>query len=174
MSPPNSINGGAWTTIGDAQSAVLGDGRFMMANCCTSEEAILDPVHLTWTTLPTTGKEDENDEEGWTVLPDGRLLTVDANGTTTAKLLESELFNPTTNKWTSGGSTLVKLDDTTTDANDSGSHELGPRRAPLGLAPCSRSARRTHNAIFNSATNTWTRRPRLRERARRRGRPPPR
>ncbi|HEX4455323.1 MAG TPA: hypothetical protein VH143_30900, partial [Kofleriaceae bacterium] len=30
-----------WTSIGDAQSVVLADGRYMMANCCTTQAAIL-------------------------------------------------------------------------------------------------------------------------------------
>jgi len=36
MAPPVG-----WTTIGDAQSVVLQSGKFMLANCCTTQEAIL-------------------------------------------------------------------------------------------------------------------------------------
>ncbi|HEY0766437.1 MAG TPA: kelch repeat-containing protein, partial [Steroidobacteraceae bacterium] len=66
-----------WTTIGDATGVVLPDGTFMLGNCCTVQAALLDPRELTWT--PTgTGKFDTNNEEGWTLLPSGNVLTVDA------------------------------------------------------------------------------------------------
>jgi hypothetical protein len=66
-----------WTTIGDAQSVVLANGTYMQANCCTAQTALLDARKLTW--APTgTCKADVNDEEGWTLLPNGDVLTVDA------------------------------------------------------------------------------------------------
>ena len=64
-------------TIGDAQSIVLPNGVYMQADCCTKQSALLDAKTLTWT--PTgAGKYDPNDEEGWTLLPNGEVLTVDA------------------------------------------------------------------------------------------------
>jgi hypothetical protein len=104
-----------WSTIGDAQNVVLPNGRFMLANCCTTQAVVLNPTNLTWTTIGT-GKADENDEEGWTLLPDGGIVTVDANlgGT-----LKSEKFVTAQKKWISDASTVVELVDL-------GSHELGP------------------------------------------------
>ena len=54
-----------WSSIGDAQSAVLPNGTFMVANALTSQQALLDPIHLTWT-IVRNGKADSNNEEGWT------------------------------------------------------------------------------------------------------------
>jgi len=104
-----------WSTIGDAQNVVLPNGRFMLANCCTTQSVVLNPTNLTWTTIGT-GKADEFDEEGWTLLPDGGILTVDANlgGTKT-----SEKFVTSQKKWISDANTVVELVDL-------GSHELGP------------------------------------------------
>jgi hypothetical protein len=102
--PPSFAN------IGDAQSVVLPDKTMMMANALTSQEAILDPTTLTWTNTGT-GKADGNDEEGWTLLPDGSVLTVDAsNGTNSERWVNGT--------WSTAGSTIVPL-------VDSGS-ELGP------------------------------------------------
>src|SRR5205823_9319483 len=53
-------------TIGDAQSVVLFDGTYMQANCCTKQEALLDPKTLTWAATGR-GKFDIHDEEGWTL-----------------------------------------------------------------------------------------------------------
>ena len=53
----------------------------MLANAGTEQQALLDAATLTWT--PTgTGKADSNNEEGWTLLPNKQVLTVDTrNGT---------------------------------------------------------------------------------------------
>ena len=102
-------------TIGDAQSIVLPNGVYMQADCCTKQAALLDAKTLTWT--PTgAGKYDINDEEGWNLLPNGEVLTVDAyvpvggfpyipNGT------NSELYDYRTGTWHSAGSTIVQLWD---------------------------------------------------------------
>jgi hypothetical protein len=113
---------GGWSTIGDAQSVVLATGQYMLANCCTRQQALLDAQTLTWT--PTgTNKADINDEEGWTLLPDTTVLTVDANRP--SDLTYSERYLPSSGSWISAGSTIVKLDDT--NADNSGSHEMGPQ-----------------------------------------------
>src|SRR5690348_794031 len=47
-------------------------------NCCTTDEAILTLTNgvASWAATGT-GKFDWNDEEGWTMLPGGKILTVD-------------------------------------------------------------------------------------------------
>jgi hypothetical protein len=143
-----------WTTIGDAQSVVLTNGLFMLANCCTTEAAILDPKTLTWTATGT-GKADINDEEGWTLLPDGTVLTVDANNTTTPN--QTELYTPARRRqpaqWTSAGQTPVALADL--DADGGGSHELGPQvLRPDGTVIAFGAT--GHNAIYDTRTKAWS------------------
>lgn len=127
VAPPSG-----WDTIGDAQGIVLANGTYMQANCCTAEAALLDPKTLTW--KPTgTGKFDPNDEEGWTLLPNGKVLAVDAyvpispfpyipSGT------NSELYNPRSGTWSSAGSTGVQLWDSAAacGGEKSATFELGP------------------------------------------------
>src|SRR5712692_1690566 len=134
-----------WNTVGDAQSTTLADGTFMLANCCTSEAALLDAKTLIWT--PTgTGKADINDEEGWTLLPNGKVLTVDANNG--ANPSTSEIYTPSTGAWTAGPSVGVQLEDPS-------SHELGPAvLRPDGTVFYAGAT--PHNAIYHSTTNTWT------------------
>jgi hypothetical protein len=132
-----------WRSVGDAQSVVLANGTMMVANCCTTQEALLDAENLTWTSTGT-GKSDINDEEGWTLLPSGEVLTVDANEDNT----NSEIYNPATGSWSSAGSTVVQLEDPA-------SHELGPAvLRPDGTVIATGAT--GHNAVYNSSTGVWT------------------
>ncbi len=66
-----------WGFIGDSPSSVMPDSKFMMGQKFTEAMAWLDPDTLTWTTLGSSGKSDWFAEEGWTLMPDGTVLTVD-------------------------------------------------------------------------------------------------
>jgi hypothetical protein len=147
-----------WDTIGDAQATVLANGTFMLANCCTKETALFDAKKLTWT--PTgAGKLTVNDEEGWTLLPDGGVLTVDAyvfsylaDGT------NSEIYDPATGTWSSAGSTIVQLWDSYPDPNRA-SYEVGPavlRPDGTVFATGATGHGPGHTSIFDTRTRTWT------------------
>ena len=84
----------------------------MQANCLTDQAALLNANTLTWT--PTgTNKFDSNFEEGWTLLPNKKVLTVDTYiGRYDPTGMNFELYNPASGKWTSpGGGTVVQLWD---------------------------------------------------------------
>ena len=149
--PVNPPSG--WGTIGDASSVILANGTLMLANCCTNQQALLNASTLTWTSTGS-GKFDENDEEGWTLLPGGKVLTVDAyvsnynpNGT------NSELYDPGTGSWTSAGSTIVQLWDS------HGSYEVGPavlRPDGTVFATGANGAGAGHTSIYKLSNGTWT------------------
>jgi hypothetical protein len=142
VTPPSG-----WTTIGDASGIVLPNGKFMLANCCTSQQAILTSLSpVTWT--PTgTGKHDENDEEGWTLLANGNIITADAYVNTSCCPKGSEIYNTATGAWSAGPTTVVNL-------VDPGSHEIGPAiLRPDGTVFFAGGT--TSNAIYDSATNTF-------------------
>ncbi|MBV8197968.1 MAG: hypothetical protein JO263_07520, partial [Candidatus Eremiobacteraeota bacterium] len=82
-----------WSEIGDASSVVLPDGTYMLGNCCSSNQALLDESKMTWTQIGT-GKNDTNSEEGWTLLPNGNVLTSDV-----FKAPNSEIYNRRANMW---------------------------------------------------------------------------
>jgi hypothetical protein len=114
----------------------------MVANCCTTQSALLNASTLTWTATGA-GKADENDEEGWTLLPSGEVLTVDATSGNT----NSEIYNPATGKWSSAGSTIAKLPDPV-------SSELGPAvLRPNGTVLYTGAT--GHNAVYNAITSKW-------------------
>ncbi|HWZ81949.1 MAG TPA: kelch repeat-containing protein [Terriglobales bacterium] len=93
-----------WATIGDSPSVVLPDGRFLLGNKLTMDMAALDPATLTWTAVLSTGKTDFNAEEGWTLMPNGTVLTFDV-----LSAPHAERYLPTRSKWVSAGSTIVDL-----------------------------------------------------------------
>ncbi len=107
VSPPPG-----WTSIGDAQSDVLANGTFMLAQACQSctltsgslstAFALFNASGLTWTAVPGQEKNDPNDEEGWTLEPSGQLLTVDTWLTPT-----TELFTPSSLTWSPAGNTVT-------------------------------------------------------------------
>jgi hypothetical protein len=146
-----------WRNIGDAPATVLANGTYMQSSCCTKESALLDPSTLTWTSTGA-GKFDVFDEEGWTLLPSGQVLTVDAyvfqydpSGT------NSEIYSPDTGTWSSGGSTLGQLWDSCKGASRA-SYEVGPatlRPDKTVFAMGANGCGAAHTAIFDSRTATW-------------------
>lgn len=156
-----------WTSIGDASGVVLANGTYMQANCCTPQAALLNPVTLTWTATGTN-KFDSNDEEGWTLLPNGKVLTVDAYVPIPPTMynptgMNSELYNPRNGAWKSAGSTVVQLWDSTAACGgftNATTFELGPAvlRADgtvfyTGSDTCPNGAGNT--AVYNSYTGKW-------------------
>jgi hypothetical protein len=93
-----------WGYIGDSPSSVLADGRFLLGRKLDKRIAALDPATLTWTELSSKGKQDFNAEEGWTLLPDGTVLTYDVKAAP-----NSERYNPAAQRWASNGSTVQYL-----------------------------------------------------------------
>jgi hypothetical protein len=119
---------GGWT-VGDAQSVVLPNGTMVMADINSGRVASFDPSTLTFTPVNGTGgtgKLSNNDEEGWSLLPDGTILTVDANAV--PKLNQGtafEIYTPGTFKWTSPGFTPILLSDVNPNSV-ARSTEVGP------------------------------------------------
>jgi hypothetical protein len=93
-----------WGFIGDSPSSVLPDGRLLLGRKLDMRIAALDPVTLKWTELAATGKADFNAEEGWTLLPNGTVLTYDVKNAP-----NSEIYDPAAQTWTSAGTTVANL-----------------------------------------------------------------
>jgi hypothetical protein len=152
-----------WTQIGDASSVVTDKGIFVLADIDTTQYAMLDEKNLTWTVYPGTGKNDSNDEEGWTLLPNGEVLTVDtyvgaySSGTGT----ESEILDLQTGIWRDAGSTVVQLWDSDVQCNRPPTYDIGPQvLRPDGTVfatggnSCPHHA--GHTAIYDTKTSKWS------------------
>jgi len=146
-----------WTGIGDGQTVVLASGKLMLAQalqkigsniyCGGSNAALLNPTTLTWTATGTGKAVSDGcpyDEQGWTLLPNGKVLTVDTWRTTPAT--NTEVYTPTTGAWTSAGNTPAVL--------GSGG-EMGPAiLRPNGTVFATGAD--GSNAVYNTATKTWS------------------
>lgn len=110
MSPPPG-----WGNIGDASSVLFPTGKtLMIANIFNAQTALLNIKSLKWTVLSNSSKDDRNAEEGWELLRDGTVLTVDAEAAPKA-----QKFLIKTQTWISAATVPVRLEDPSTQ-------ELGP------------------------------------------------
>jgi hypothetical protein len=141
-----------WTEVGDADSIILPNGTYMLAECCTANEALatISGTTVTWTAQTGYGS---NSEEGWTPLPGGNVLTVDVWNIGT-NYDDYEMYNPQTGTWSLAGQTP--------DLLTNGSKELGP--APITPAYGTKGTVLQFsgaptigvNDIYDVATDTWT------------------
>ena len=120
MNKPASFN---WIQA-DVSGCILADGRVLLGAIFSNRSAIWDPTFDTWTeaglafgTLGSPTKVGRIDEETWSLLPDGTVLTVDISAPAFA-----EKYDPTTDTWISADQTpatltqplaLLNLPDTT-------------------------------------------------------------
>jgi hypothetical protein len=144
-------------TGSDSQSVILADGTVLVADISTSNIFKLDSNALTLTQVAASGKLDANDEEGWESLPDGTVLTVDANNTTNISSgggTAYEIYSPTTKSWSSPGFTPVNLTDIT--STGTGSREIGPSvLRPDGTVIYFGGNLSGQNATYSTITKTW-------------------
>ncbi len=153
-----------WKNIGDSPSSVLPNGKMLVGDKLHTWDAALDPKTLTWKKVGDSGKSDFNAEEGWTLLPNGTILTADVKNAP-----NSEIYNPATGTWTSAGSTIVDLHS----PSPYGCLMYGPNECyyppgeigpailrPDGTVFCTGSYSTNngpgHTATYNTASGKWT------------------
>lgn len=93
-----------WQNIGDSPSVVLPDGHFLLGDKLHKRAAELDPMAMTWKAVGYRNKNDFNAEEGWTLMPDGSVLTVDV-----LTHPFSEEYLPSRGEWKTVGKTVAQL-----------------------------------------------------------------
>ena len=136
-----------WKAIGDAASVVLPDGTWMVADAYSQEVVTLDagtnPPTFNLPFLPPNASY--NNEEGWTLLPTGGVLTLDiSNGLDTFET-PALIYDFTTQTWSSTGAAPDPL--------VSGG-EIGPATLrPDGTVFASGANGNT--AIYDSNNGTW-------------------
>jgi hypothetical protein len=157
VTPPNG-GAGEWGHIGDSPSVVLANGTFMLGNqdhfAKPSVQALLNASSLTWT-ITGSGFQGVNEEAGFTLLPNDKVLYVDTRIPSTGS---TEIYNSTTGSWTSAGLTpslLTTLDPITRSFSGQGISEMGPTIVmPNGLVLAVGASQNT--AIYDSTIGKWS------------------
>lgn len=155
VNPPATIGA---QEIGDAASVVLANGVFMLAPCCSQpyQNYRLNESKLTWypAAAPNEGGQQDQDEQGYELLPKGKVLTIDVYGSPN----EVEQFTASTNIWRMAENTPVSL----VDPDACMTHEIGPavvRGQTLvafgGNTGCTTPAT-DPTAIYTPAWGTWS------------------
>ncbi|HEX4157011.1 MAG TPA: hypothetical protein VHY79_00925 [Rhizomicrobium sp.] len=147
VSPPSG-----WTEIGDADSIILPNGTYMLAECCNSNQALatISGNSVTWKAQTGYGS---NSEEGWAALPGGNVQTVDV-WNIGSNYDDYEIYNTSKGTWSLAGQTP--------DLLTNGSKELGP--APLTpqygsagtIIQFTGNPTSGVNDIYDVASGTWT------------------
>jgi hypothetical protein len=164
--------------VGDSANVILEDGTFMLHDKMSKQAAIWNPKNSylpTWTEVGTSTKQYLNSEEGWTLLPNGKVLTIntykeysinhnvgDNSFPYPFDLTQSEIYDPKKQEWSYGGSTIFPLSDTATvgEVDVPNQFEMGPALLrPDGTVFCVGSNGNT--AIYNSNKKKWKQGPRL-------------
>jgi hypothetical protein len=100
---------------GDGPAIMLADGRVLFGGPWGPRTAVWDPMRHKWAEAGlgfdphgTLTKKGTCDEETWTLLRNGNVLTVQIDGTT-ARRSNAEQYVPSTDKWVSAGKTTRDL-----------------------------------------------------------------
>jgi hypothetical protein len=124
---------------------------------------LLNPTSLTWTETGAGKANNYYNEEAWTLLPDGSVLTVDVFPGSITGSLHAERYIPASGTWISAGTTPVSL---LNNPPAGGDYEIGPGvlrpdgtvfyvgANPNLSAPCCSGF--AHTAIFDTKNNTWS------------------
>jgi len=137
VSQPSSFASPA--KIGDAQSVVLANGTWMLGSCCDDpdDDALFNATTLGWTATgaPNAGL-DYQDEQGYELLPNGNVLTIDiwTDSGENANPTNAEQYSPGNGSWSSAAPLPVSL----VDPYQCGNFEIGPaalRQAAQASSP---------------------------------------
>ncbi|SDO16992.1 Kelch motif-containing protein [Nakamurella panacisegetis] len=141
----SDIGNPGWAQVGDAAGCLLADGRLLIGSLSDSRTAIYDATTNTWSASGNMAAR--SNEETWTLLPDGSILTVSC-----ANHPNAERYIPSTGRWISAGRTPVEL-------VQASSIEIGPALLlPDGRVFCVGAT--GHTALYTpsgdtTGTGTW-------------------
>ena len=146
--------------VGDEEAELLPNGNILVANIENNGTEIYNPTTNTWSAGGNKiYADDVSDEEGWTKLPNGDILTYDIFASIDANKFLAEIYNPTTNTWS----------DASTSASGQplplfSTPETGYESGLLATLPDGRTllvGTNGNTAFYNYKTNSWTLGPNL-------------
>ena len=149
------FRGIALACFGDDPSMLISGHRILAGNIFNNSTYIYSIDSDSWTQAATKVYSDRSDEEGWTALSGGSILTYDLFNSVANNQGYAETYNSTQNAWTA----ISPADGTATGTlplltSPALGFELGPSlRLQDGRALV--IGANQHTALYNQATNTW-------------------
>jgi hypothetical protein len=150
-----------WAMIGDAESVILPNGSYMLANCCDypAQQAIatISGNVVTWTegsSYSCAAGNFCNDEQGYTLLPNGNVFMVDV-WDYGSNYDDYEIYDTATGVWSLAGQTADRMSDST--YFELGPAALTPRYGSQGTILQMNGSTQSMPAIdiYDVATGTW-------------------
>jgi hypothetical protein len=157
---------------GDASACVLPDGRVLFGAISSNQTAVWDPLNSSWTAAGTAFGTQGNskfgncNEETWTLLPDGSVITVNtkapaAGGGLNNSPTSAERYIPATDLWqqTSALPNVLALTSLTDNATNPPTPAVAYEIGPAILLPSGKFiafGATGHTAIYDPTTDTWT------------------
>ena len=150
-----AFTGTPTSCFGDEESMLLPGGKILAAGL-VSGTYLYSIAHNSWSFAANKVYESGNDEEGWTKLADGRILTYDIGPTISTGQSYAEVYDPVANVWSgispADGTANGTLPLLTSVAAD---YEMGPSIRLLDGRSFLVGAT-GHTALYTPSTNTWS------------------
>ena len=150
------FRGIALACFGDDPSMLISGHRILAGNIFNNSTYIYSIDTNSWAQAATKVYSDRSDEEGWTALSGGGILTYDLFQSIAAGQGYAEVYSPTQNLWTaispadgSASGTLPLL------SSPALGFELGPSMRLQDGRVLVIGANQ-HTALYNQATNAWS------------------
>jgi hypothetical protein len=149
------FRGIALACFGDDPSMLISGHRILAGNIFNNSTYLYSIDTDSWTQAATKVYSDRSDEEGWTALSGGGILTYDLFNSVANNQGYAETYNSMQNAWTA----ISPADGTATGTlpvltSPALGFELGPSmRLQDGRALV--IGANQHTALYNQATNTW-------------------
>jgi hypothetical protein len=139
--------------FGDDPVEVLPNGNVLAGYVFGPQTNIYNPSTNQWSSGPTKYYNDQSDEETWTRLPNGNILTYDIFSSINSGTFEGEVYNPNTNTWSP--TTNSATNPPSQLSNPSIGYELGPALV-LPDGRVFQVGANGNTAFYDYRTNTWS------------------
>ncbi len=134
--------------FGDDPTEVLPSGKVLSGYVFGPQTYLYDPTSNTWAQTGTKLRSDRSDEETWSMLPDGSILSYDIFSSASTGISTAQRYVPATGSWADAGTVPVLLS----------SNAVGDEIGPALLLPDGRlfqTGANGNTALYTPSTNTW-------------------
>jgi hypothetical protein len=147
-----------WTTItkfpnsqfGDDPSQVLQDGTVFTGYISGPQTYTYNATTNAWTFAANKLRNEQSDEEGFSKLPNGDILSYDVFSSVNTGNSTAQYYNPSTNTWNDAGPVPVLL------SSSGDGFELGPQLLLPGSGNTLVIGANGNTALYNYTTNSWS------------------